>query len=186
MGRLLIVSNRLPVTVKADRGGVEVVLSSGGLATGMKGPHERLGGLWIGWPGDLAGLSPAARDEVDARLSELRLVAVPLSAEEIARYYEGYSNAILWPLFHYSPARLPPEVSGFDVYEQVNSRFADAVADQWREGDLVWIHDYQLMLVPAMLRARLPGARIGFFLHVPFPSSEIFRLLPQRERLLEG
>ncbi|GEJ55727.1 bifunctional alpha,alpha-trehalose-phosphate synthase (UDP-forming)/trehalose-phosphatase [Anaeromyxobacter diazotrophicus] len=187
MGRLLIVSNRLPVTVKAGRGGaVEIQLSTGGLATGMKGPHERLGGLWIGWPGDLEGLSAAARDEADARLAEHRLVPVPLSADEIARYYEGYSNAILWPLFHYSAARLPPEVSGFDVYERVNARFAGAVADQWREGDLVWIHDYQLMLVPAMLRERLPGARIGFFLHIPFPSSEIFRLLPQRERLLEG
>jgi len=187
VGRLLIVSNRLPVTVKAGRGGeVAVELSTGGLATGMKGPHERLGGLWIGWPGDLEALSAAARDALDTRLSSLRLVPVPLTQDEITRYYEGYSNAILWPLFHYSVARLPPEVSGFDVYERVNALFADAVADQWREGDLIWIHDYQLMLVPAMLRERLPDARIGFFLHIPFPSSEMFRLLPQRERLLEG
>jgi trehalose 6-phosphate synthase/phosphatase len=187
VGRLLIVSNRLPVTVKAGpRGEVTIDLSTGGLASGMKGPHERLGGLWIGWPGDLEGLSAEGRDELDARLAAHRLVPVPLTADEIARYYEGYSNAILWPLFHYSIARLPPEVRGFDVYEHVNARFADAVADAWREGDLVWIHDYQLMLVPAMLRERLPDAHIGFFLHIPFPSSEIFRLLPQRERLLEG
>ncbi|HEX7624852.1 MAG TPA: bifunctional alpha,alpha-trehalose-phosphate synthase (UDP-forming)/trehalose-phosphatase [Anaeromyxobacteraceae bacterium] len=187
MARLLIVSNRLPVTVKRPEGGaVSVERSTGGLATGMKGPHERLGGLWIGWPGDLEGLPDDARREVDRQLAELRLVGVPLSAAEIARYYEGYSNSILWPLFHYSVARLPNEVSGFDAYEQVNARFADAVAAHWQPGDLVWIHDYQLMLVPAMLRERVPGARIGFFLHIPFPSSEIFRLLPQRERLLEG
>jgi trehalose 6-phosphate synthase/phosphatase len=187
MARLLIVSNRLPVTVKrAEGGAVSVERSTGGLATGMKGPHERLGGLWIGWPGDLEGLPDDARREVDRQLAELRLVGVPLSADEIARYYEGYSNSILWPLFHYSVARLPNEVSGFDAYEQVNARFADAVAAHWQPGDLVWIHDYQLMLVPAMLRERVPEARIGFFLHIPFPSSEIFRLLPQRERLLEG
>ncbi len=187
MPRLLIVSNRLPVTVRpAAGGGVEAVRSSGGLATGMRGPHERLGGLWIGWPGELADVSAGARAEVDRRLEALRLVPVPLSADEVARYYEGYSNGVLWPLFHYAIARLPAEVRDFDAYEAVNARFADAVAARWQPGDLVWIHDYQLMLVPRMLRERIPEARIGFFLHIPFPSSEIFRILPQRERVLEG
>jgi trehalose 6-phosphate synthase/phosphatase len=186
MARLLIVSNRLPVTVKAADGRVSVERSTGGLATGMRGPHERLGGLWIGWPGDLAGLPPDARREVDARLDALRLAAVPLSADEIARYYEGYSNTVLWPLFHYAVARLPQEVRDFDAYEAVNVRFADAVVARYEPGDLVWVHDYQLMLVPQLLRERIPDARIGFFLHIPFPSSEIFRLLPQRERILEG
>jgi trehalose 6-phosphate synthase/phosphatase len=165
---------------------VAVDQSSGGLATGMKAPHERSGGTWIGWPGDLAGLDRAALAEVDRRLGELRLAAVHLSADEVARYYEGYANGVLWPLLHYSVARLPPHVRDFDAYEAVNARFADAVAGRWRAGDRIWVHDYQLMLVPRMLRERLPGARIGFFLHIPFPSSEIFRVLPQRERLLEG
>jgi trehalose 6-phosphate synthase/phosphatase len=186
MARLLIVSNRLPVTVRTAGGATEVARSTGGLATGMKGPHERLGGLWIGWPGELDGLPPETRAEVDRKLAELRLQAVPLSAGEIARYYEGYSNAVLWPLFHYAVARLPQEVKDFDAYEAVNARFADAVAAAYEPGDLVWVHDYQLMLVPQLLRERLPDARIGFFLHIPFPSSEIFRLLPQRERILEG
>src|SRR6185369_15514785 len=186
MARLLIVSNRLPVTVKTAGGATEVARSTGGLATGMKGPHERLGGLWIGWPGELDGLSTEARAEVDRKLAELRLQAVPLSADEIARYYEGYSNAVLWPLFHYAVARLPQEVTDFDAYEAVNARFADAVAAAYEPGDLVWVHDYQLMLVPQLVRERIPDARIGFFLHLPFPSSEIFRLLPQRERVLEG
>jgi trehalose 6-phosphate synthase/phosphatase len=186
MARLLIASNRLPVTVRATDGGVSVERSTGGLATGMKGPHERLGGLWIGWPGDLEGVSPDDRADVDAKLEALRLAPVQLSRDEIARYYEGYSNTVLWPLFHYETARLPPEVKNFDAYEAVNERFADAIAEQYEPGDLVWVHDYQLMLVPQLLRERLPEARIGFFLHIPFPSSELFRILPQRERILEG
>ncbi len=186
MPRLLIVSNRLPITVRPSTDGVEVARSTGGLATGMRGPHERMGGLWIGWPGDLSGVGADHRQDVDRRLEDLRLVAVPLSPDEIARYYEGYSNGVLWPTFHYSVARLPADVSDFDAYEAVNAKFADAVASRWRPGDLVWIHDYQLMLVPRMIRERLPEARIGFFLHIPFPSSEIFRILPQREPLLEG
>jgi trehalose 6-phosphate synthase/phosphatase len=186
MPRLVIVSNRLPVTVRAGPDGVEVARSTGGLATGMSGPHERSGGLWIGWPGDLAGLGDEERAAVHRRLEELRLAPVALSQDEIARYYEGYSNGVLWPILHYALARLPSEVRDFEVYEAVNARFADAVAARWRPGDLVWVHDYQLTLVPAMLRERIPEARIGFFLHVPFPSSELFRILPQRERVLEG
>jgi trehalose 6-phosphate synthase/phosphatase len=186
MARLLIVSNRLPVTVRLAEGKVAVEQSSGGLATGMKGPHDRLGGLWIGWPGALDALPDDARSEADRRLAELRLVPVPLTAEEIARYYEGYSNTVLWPLFHYAIARLPQEVRDFEVYEAVNARFAEAVASHYQPGDLVWVHDYQLMLVPQKLRELIPDALIGFFLHIPFPSSEIFRLLPQREELLAG
>jgi trehalose 6-phosphate synthase/phosphatase len=186
MARLLIVSNRLPVTVKVAGGEVAVERSSGGLATGMEAAHARMGGSWVGWPGDLAGLDAGQRAAVEARLAELRLAPVPLSPEEISRYYEGYSNAVLWPLFHYLVARLPLDVRDFDAYEAVNARFAEAVAERWQPGDLVWVHDYQLLLVPRLLRERIPEARVGFFLHVPFPSSEIFRLLPQRERILEG
>jgi trehalose 6-phosphate synthase/phosphatase len=186
MARLLIVSNRLPVTVRHGPEGVSVERSMGGLATGMKGPHERLGGLWIGWPGELDTLDPEAREDVDRRLAELRLAPVYLSADAIARYYEGYSNSVLWPICHYSIARLPREVKDYDAYEAVNALFADAVADRYERGDLVWVHDYQLMVLPRLLRERLPDARIGYFLHIPFPSSEIFRILPKRERLLEG
>ncbi len=186
LSRLLVVSNRLPVTVRAGEGGVAVERSSGGLATGLSGPHARLGGLWIGWPGPLDKLSESERAAVERQLAEERLVPVPLSADEIARYYEGYSNSVLWPLFHYFVQRLPPEAADFDVYEAVNERFAAAVVARYQPGDLVWVHDYQLMLVPALVRERIPDARIGFFLHIPFPSSEIFRILPQRERILEG
>ncbi len=187
MPRLLIVSNRLPVTVRrAPDGALSVEPSTGGLATGMKGPHERLGGLWFGFPGELDGLAAEEQATVQRRLADLSLVPIPLTAEELARYYESYSNGVLWPLFHYFASRLPLEVHDFDAYEKVNARFADAVAERYEPGDLVWVHDYQLMLVPQMLRDRIPDARIGFFLHIPFPSSEVFRLLPHREHLIRG
>jgi len=186
MPRLLIVSNRLPVTVVSSGDGLRVERSSGGLATGMRGPHEQLGGVWIGWPGDLEALTPDARREVAARLAGLRLRPVELTRDEVTRYYETFANGVLWPLLHYFASRLPLEVKDFDAYEKVNARFADVVEAEYQPGDLVWVHDYQLMLLPQLLRERIPDARIGFFLHIPFPSSEVFRLLPQRERLLEG
>ncbi len=102
------------------------------------------------------------------------------------QYYDGFSNGVLWPLFHYFFERLPLEIEGFDVYEAINQRFADAVAAVYRPDDMVWVHDYHLLLVPELLRRRIPTARIGFFLHIPFPSSEVLRTLPHRERLLEG
>jgi trehalose 6-phosphate synthase/phosphatase len=187
VSRLLIVSNRLPVTVhRGAGGGVIVEKSPGGLATGLKGPHERHDGLWIGWPGDVSLFTPAERETVDAQLSAAHTVPIHLSPDEINRYYEGFSNGTLWPIFHYLLDRVPMDDGDWSMYEKINIKFADRIAEVYRDGDLVWVHDYQLLLVPALLRQRIPHARIGFFLHIPFPSSEIFRLLPQRERLLEG
>ncbi|MGZ3460857.1 MAG: trehalose-6-phosphate synthase, partial [Archangium sp.] len=128
MSRLLLVSNRLPVTVKADKDGVSVVRSAGGLATGLRGPHERSGGLWIGWPGDVSRLTEAQRASVEAQLAELRCVPLHLSASEVGRYYEGYSNQVLWPLCHYLIDRIPRQDRDWDVYRKVNERFADLVA----------------------------------------------------------
>jgi len=186
MSRLLIVSNRLPITVKLEDGQVQVEPSTGGLATGLQGPHERSGGLWIGWPGQLGELTPEQQAQLAARYRELKVVPVALSEEEVEHYYEGFSNGVLWPLFHYFVSRLAMVVGDFGFYEQANQRFADAVVANYQPGDTIWVQDYQLMLVPQMLRERLPDARIGFFLHIPFPSSEVFRTLPQRERILEG
>jgi len=160
--------------------------SSGGLATGLAGPHEQSEGLWIGWPGDLSVLSAEDRQASERWLAERRFVPIPLSAEQITRYYESYSNSVLWPLFHYLPGQIANEIENFDVYEEVNELFAEEIARHYVPGDRVWIHDYQLLRVPALLRKRVPDARIGFFLHIPFPSSEVFRTIPQREVLLEG
>ncbi len=183
MSRVIIVANRLPVSVSVDADGKLVVEPSpGGLASGLATVHGQSDSLWIGWPGT-TDVDPAA---LARELAARRLVAVPLTAEELRSYYDGFSNGVVWPLFHYLMERMPLETPGFETYEAVNERFADAVAAEYRDGDVIWIHDYQLLLVPALVRRRLPSARIGFFLHIPFPSSEVFRTLPHRERLLEG
>lgn len=186
MSRLLLVSNRLPVTVKAEKDQVSVVRSPGGLATGLRGPHERSGGLWIGWPGDVSRLSGTQRSEVERQLSALRCVPLYLSPSEVSRYYEGYSNRVLWPLCHYLLDRIPRQDRDWEAYARVNERFAELVARHYQPGDTIWVHDYQLMLVPGLLRKRLPEARIGYFHHIPFPSSEMFRTLPHRKELLRG
>jgi trehalose 6-phosphate synthase/phosphatase len=187
MTRLLIVSNRLPITVKLDRGEMAITRSSGGLATGLRGPHEQSDSLWIGWPGEIARFDASQRARIEKKLSELRSVPVYLTQAEIARFYEGFSNSVLWPLFHYSTDRLQEDAwRNWKVYESVNQRFAEIVADHYRPGDLVWVHDYQLALVPRLLRRLVPDALIGFFLHIPFPSSEVFRILPWRAQILEG
>lgn len=186
MGRILIVSNRLPITVTRDETGVKVERSAGGLATGLKAAHESSGGLWIGWPGFSGELPADQQAALDAQYQQLGVVPVPLAAEEEHQYYEGYCNGLLWPLFHGFLGQLPLDVPDWPVYQAVNERFADAIAAHYREGDLVWVHDYQLMLVPRLVRRRIPGARIGFFLHIPFPSPDTFRTLPAREQLLDG
>jgi len=187
MSRLLIVANRLPITVRPTESGVEVERSTGGLAPGLLRPHEQADGLWIGWSGTAPdSLSPAQQDALDLELAAQRLVGVPLSSDEVSRYYEGFSNGVLWPLFHYLLDQVPLQVSGWESYVEVNQRFADVVAAQYQKDDLVWVHDYQLLLLPGFLRRRLPEARIGFFLHIPFPSEELFRTLPARAQLLEG
>lgn len=185
-GRLLIVSNRLPVTVRVTDGRASVRRSVGGLATGLQGPHERSGGLWIGWPGTVEGLDAGALADVDRQLAELRTVPLALDAREVAIFYEHISNGVLWPICHDRVDQLPLSVDGWDVYESANARYADAVAAHYRPGDLVWVHDYHLMRVPALLRERIPDARIGFFLHIPFPNPEIFFTLPTRRWLVEG
>jgi trehalose 6-phosphate synthase/phosphatase len=185
-GRVIIVSNRLPVTVRVSDGHVTVRRSVGGLATGLGGPHQRSGGLWVGWPGSIAAVDPGSYAEIERQLAELRTVPILLDAREEAVFYEHISNGVLWPICHDRIDRLPLRVEGWDVYEAVNARFADAVAAQHRRGDMIWVHDYHLLRLPALLRERIPDARIGFFLHVPFPNPEIFFTLPTRRWLLEG
>lgn len=186
MGRPIFVSNRLPVTVRIDRGEIVIDRSVGGLATALGSTRHGADALWVGWPGVARGLDAPQREEVERRLEEEGCKAVWLLRSEIESYYEEISNGILWPLFHYQADRLPLEPTHWDAYAEVNERFANSVADVWRPGDDIWVHDYQLMLLPAMLRQRLPSARIGFFLHIPFPSLEMLRILPWRRELIQG
>jgi trehalose 6-phosphate synthase/phosphatase len=186
VSRLIIVSNRLPVTLASSDGAVTVTPSAGGLATGLRGPFERSGGLWIGWPGELPRLDQAARAEVSRQLAALRTVPIELGPDELRRYYDGFANGVLWPVFHYQLDAIPLHSADWEVYQKVNARFADAVVAHYRPGDVIWVHDYHLLLLPGLLRERLPDARIGFFLHIPFPASEVFRMLPWRGQLLSG
>jgi trehalose 6-phosphate synthase len=141
-------------------------------------------GTWIGWTG--APSVPTDPPIEPFEMENMRLRAVPLSAEEIERYYEGFSNSSLWPLYHDAVETPIFRRRWWEAYRRVNERFADACAEEAAEGGVVWVQDYQLQLVPAMLRARRPDLRIGFFLHIPFPPVELFVQLPRRVEVLRG
>ncbi len=185
--RLLVISNRLPANLRATSNGWRAEKSSGGLATAMNPILRRRGGEWIGWPGESAGIGDVKRQEIiDAWKAEDGLVPVEIPPEVVDHFYKGYSNQTLWPLFHHFPSRLTFDPKGWEAYRSANMLFRDAAVSQYRAGDLLWVHDYQLMLLPKLLRESLPQAAIGFFLHIPFPSSEVFRVLPEREEVLQG
>src|SRR5687768_14637289 len=158
--RLIIVSNRLPVTARTTESDVCIVPSDGGLATALRPWHERSDALWIGWPGEMSAATDAQRHRVDKGLRERRIVPVHLSGDHIDRYYNGFANRVLWPLFHHLIDRLPIDAAGWDAYQEVNDAFADVVAQEYRPNDTIWVHDYHLMLLPALLRQRLPDARV--------------------------
>ena len=184
--RVLIVSNRLPVTLHSGaEGGVTLQRSSGGLASALRPIHEGHGSLWFGTSGQTGRLR-RPQSGMTRELDLLGCVAVPLTAAETQVYYEEVSNGIIWPLFHDRVDRLPLVLDGWDVFERVNERFADTIAARWQPDDLIWIHDYHLLRLPALLRQRLPDASIGFFLHIPFPSPELFLTLPYRRELVQG
>ena len=184
-GRLILVSNRLPVVISQGEQGWSARTAAGGLATGLSGPHRDSGGRWIGWPGVVSSdgtLGP----EVHALLSDRMMVGVGLSEEEHEAYYARISNRSLWPLFHYFPERMRFDSSDWEVYRDVNRRFADVVLEQIEPGDFVFVQDFHLTLLPAMLREARPELQIGVCLHIPFPSSEIYRIFARREEVLEG
>lgn len=156
---MILASNRLPVTITTTAEGPALAPSSGGLASALRELHEAGEGCWIGWLGDTRSLDDAAVTELSAQAAERRLKAVALTAEDVSRYYDGYSNAVLWPLFHYLLDKVQLDASDeWRAYVSVNERFADAIAAEVRSAETVWVHDYQLMLVPSLLG---PGYRRG-------------------------
>jgi trehalose 6-phosphate synthase/phosphatase len=178
---LIIVSNRLPVTVAET-----ISKSSGGLVAALEGlSSDQFELKWIGWPGNL--VEEERKEEIARLLTEEHgCIPVFLSDEEAAGHYEGFSNSSLWPLLHYMPNYMRYDPAWWELYREVNQRFADKVLELAKPGDLVWVHDYQLMLVPAMLHQAMPELKIGFFLHTPFPSFETFRCHPKRRELIGG
>jgi trehalose 6-phosphate synthase/phosphatase len=186
-GRLIVVSNRLPLTLRRAADGWRAERSPGGLATAVGPVVARMGGLWIGWPGEAPDDMDPSRQEALARWEKRHgFVPVDLPLSLSQRFYQGYSNQTLWPLFHHFPRGIVYDPEGWGAYVEANRRFRDSIVEHYRPGDLVWVHDYHLMLLPQLLREAIPEATIGFFLHIPFPASDIFRVLPRREDLLRG
>ncbi|KAJ7227085.1 glycosyltransferase family 20 protein [Mycena pura] len=219
-GHLIVVSNRLPVTITKDANGeYHFKMSSGGLVSALSGFKKSLNFTWIGWPGFFIPLKD--RPIVDKRLmDEYSCQAVYLDDDVADRHYNGFSNSILWPLFHYHPGEMNFDEENWLAYRQANLRFAEVVRTQITPGAMVWVQDYHLMLLPMLLRGLLDGVntggettvrelanitegvetddfiskpatsvagvKIGFFLHTPFPSSEIYRILPVRREILLG
>lgn len=186
MPKTIIVSNRLPVKIVKNGDGYQLSSSEGGLATGLGSIYKQGNNVWIGWPG-VELTEEDDKHKVTAELKELSLMPVFLSQQEISEYYEGFSNDVLWPVFHYYASTYASyKQSNWDFYREVNQKFCNAILKVAKPRDTIWIHDYQLLLLPAMVRQAMPDVSIGFFLHIPFPSHEMFRLIPWRCELLEG
>ena len=187
MNRIHIVSNRLPVSINVENDNIELIPSVGGLATGMRSVYKEFNGKWIGWPGLASDdLDKDLSNRIEEKLIDEDCVSVHLSKKEIDLYYDGFSNRTIWPLFHYFAQYIDYDPELWDSYVSVNQKFADKALETIEEGDTIWIHDYQLLLVPEMIKSKKPGVTVGFFLHIPFPSFEVFRILPWRKELIQG
>lgn len=189
-GKVLVVSNRLPVTInRQNDGSYEYSMSSGGLVTALQGLKKSTEFQWLGWPG--LEVPEDEQEKVNSDLMEkFKCTAIYLSDHIADLHYNGFSNSILWPLFHYHPGEMNFDETAWAAYIEANRQFAAKIASQVDDNDMVWVHDYHLMLLPQMLREEIGNSkkniRIGFFLHTPFPSSEIYRILPVRKEILVG
>lgn len=187
MSRLMIVSNRLPVTIQKRGRDLHVSQSLGGLATGLGSIYSDHNATWLGWPG-IPGrtLQDLDKLEIENILAGIRCKPVFLTEAEIEKFYNGFCNRAVWPLFHYFSHYAEYDPAQWKGYVRVNRKFCDAICAAADEEDRIWVHDYHLMLLPGMLREKIPDATIGYFLHIPFPQYEIFRLMPWRREILEG
>lgn len=185
MSKTILVSNRLPVSLRHRNGKFEFKPSAGGLATGLGSIYKEGENIWIGWPGNTVDDSQK-REEITLVLQELKMAPVFLSKEDVEQFYEGFSNETLWPAFHYFTQYIVYNPLHWEAYVRVNQKFCDAILEKAGPNDTIWVHDYQLLLLPQMLREALPNATIAFFQHIPFPSYEIMRMIPWRKELLEG
>lgn len=195
MSRLLILSNRLPVTIKSEKDKFKITNSSGGLVSavssyishaGAKNPEQFSEKLWVGIPGCSEQVWNAAQQHMEP--ADFGYMPVFVSPRVYDQYYNGLSNSVLWPLFHYFPSYAEYNAQYFEHYKTANDAFFNAVATVVKDDDVIWIHDYHLLPLAGKIRDRFPKVTIGFFLHIPFPSFEIFRLMPGRwqEEFLKG
>jgi trehalose 6-phosphate synthase/phosphatase len=185
--RVIVVSNRLPVSLK--RGGTlwHSKATAGGLATAMHAILRGTNGIWIGWSGETSDVADESRNTIIKEWADKHgYFAVDLDQDTAHGFYEGIANQVLWPLFHHFPSLLRFDPEHWKAYVRANEIFRDEILKHLRPNDLVWIHDYHFLLLPQMLREVVPEIAIGFFLHVPFPSSSVFRIMPKREEFLRG
>lgn len=186
-GNVLVVSNRLPVTIKRSAdGSYDYTMSSGGLVSALEGLKKSTSFQWFGWPG--LEVPDTEKPKVCKDLLEkFNCIPIFISDEIADLHYNGFSNSILWPLFHYHPAEINFDENYWFAYNEANKLFASEISKVIKHNDLVWVHDYHLMLLPEMLRKQNScNYKLGFFLHTPFPSSEIYRILPVRKEILVG
>lgn len=185
MSKTIIVSNRLPVRIEREGDELTYQSSEGGLATGLGSIYKEGNNIWIGWSGASFD-TDELKEEVTEGLAKESMRPVFLTEDEVESFYLGFSNQTLWPAFHYFVQYIDYRDDNWESYQQVNQKFADVISRNLEDDDTVWIHDYQLMLVPELLRKSHPNITIGFYQHIPFPSYEVFRTLPWRRELLEG
>jgi len=185
MPKTIIVSNRLPVKLNKEEDQLVSKPSEGGLATGLGSIYKEGDNVWLGWPGMAIEDKKDQQETID-ELEKNNMVPVFLTEQEIEDYYEGFSNETLWPNFHYFNQYAEYEEHYWEAYQKVNQKFADIITKIAEPNDTIWIHDYQLLLLPEMVRKNFSDISIGFFLHIPFPSYESFRLLPWRREILMG
>ncbi|MFU8793562.1 MAG: bifunctional alpha,alpha-trehalose-phosphate synthase (UDP-forming)/trehalose-phosphatase [Acholeplasmataceae bacterium] len=188
MSKTIFVSNRLPVTVSKKDDHLSYQKSIGGLATGLKSFHQSSDSLWIGWPGIASSaIDTKEKKDISKTLHQsYQCQPVFLTERDIDNYYEGFSNKTIWPLFHYFAEKTEHSNDTWESYKTVNLKFYDAIKDHIEPDSMIWIHDYQLMLLPQLIREKHPYVNIGFFLHIPFPSYELFRLLIWKKEILNG
>ncbi len=183
--KIIIIANRLPVKIEKKNERLSITQSEGGLSTGMRSLELNIEKHWIGWPGIYTD-NEEEKEKIVERLNKFNYHPVFLSAEQIENYYEGYSNGIIWPLCHYFYSFVQYKTKCWETYQQVNMQFCETALPFIEDDDLVWVHDYHLMLLPKMIRNIRPMVSIGYFHHIPFPPYELFRVLPEREELLNG
>jgi trehalose 6-phosphate synthase/phosphatase len=188
MGRLIIVSNRLPVSIEKRRDKLYFKPSVGGLATGLGSFYKIYDSKWIGWCGIVSErLTAEERNELLNRLeTEFSNLPLFLSENDVNKFYYGFCNRTIWPLFHCFTQYTVYDKSLWEAYKSANQNFCDAILKVAKPDDIIWVNDYHLMLLPELIRNEMPEATIGFFLHIPFPPFEIFHLLPWRKELLQG
>ena len=185
-GKTIIVSNRLPIRIAREKGRVSVEPGSGGLVTALAPVLRDRGGTWAGWDGDPLGEAPHDLLEEHSSSAGYRLKPISLTHREVSEYYHGFSNETLWPLFHDLLGHCRFSRQNWNTYREVNRKFAHAVAAEVEPGDLIWVHDYQLLLVAKYLQETGVTAKNAFFLHIPFPPWDLFMRLPWRAEIIHA